>query len=140
MIDTPTLASLTQRLKQIQTWKTEKEELEQQVSKLGEDIKKESFACAKILIENQTRSIVVEELGRCQYAQTNYFNVKDRDALHQFLRENQAESLIKETVHGQSLKAYCKERLEQNLPLPTGVETYTEEYVKIIKEGNHVKK
>lgn len=47
-------------------------------------------------------------------------------ALWQWLRESGHGDIIRETVNPMTLKAFCKERLEDGEPLPPGVNVYQE--------------
>lgn len=61
----------------------------------------------------------------------NYPRVLEPDALHEFLRTEGRTDMIKETVNLQTLRSFIRERDEDNLELPDGVELFTKKRIGI---------
>lgn len=117
-------------MQELLNYRHEKDTLEAKLKEVNKDLQEQDLWCAQWLLEHNVKSLDLEGLGKCAYAQTVYPTVKDQEALFASLRAMDAASLIKETVHPQTLKAFVKERLEQNLPLPDGVETFTKQHIR----------
>ena len=129
------IGHLKEKLLNVSVLRSSKERLEEELKQVNQQLEKESLYCARWMTDHGIRSVKLEGVGLCEYGQSIYPKVVDEVALHTALRELGAESLLKLTIHYQSLRGFVKERLEQNLPLPSGVETYTKEYVKIKSQG-----
>jgi hypothetical protein len=112
--------------------------LSEKEDKLKEDLKKLHGEMEELngkflsLMElNNITSMKVNGVGTCYVAADIYPSVKDETALFAFLRKNEAASLIKETVHPATLKAYVKEQIENTNTIPDGVEVFPKNKVRI---------
>jgi len=131
------IQELKDKLQQVVVYRKQKEIIEEELKATNALLEETSYTCAVMMEEQGVKSVNLEGVGRCEYGQSTYPKVVDAEALFADVRAMGAEALIKETIHAQTLRAFIGERLEQNLPLPKGLETYTKKYVKIkaTKEG-----
>lgn len=83
-----------------------------------------------LMQELEIRTVTYDGIGRIQLAGDVYASIPadQQEAAFQWLREHNYGTLIKESVHSATLKAWAKEGLEQGRELPEGVfkvEPYT---------------
>lgn len=88
-------------------------------------------ACYEAAAALGLKGFNIEGVGACTLGQSDYPRITDAEALMTSLRALGAGALIKPTVPPQTLRAFMKERKEQNLPSPEGVEVYTKRYLRI---------
>lgn len=112
---------LAELITEFRNLKDTKEALEDQIKEINKAIK----VLAEKLIpeymeENDIDKTTIAGVGTVHIQQQLYTNVKadDREELYTWLRESGNEDMIKDWVFPQSLKAFCKEQLENGKPIP----------------------
>ncbi len=112
------MASLAKAFKEA---KDRKAELDKE-SKEKEQIMKEAGARLLEIFDSKTiTQIKFEELGTFFIKPSAFPKVEDQEKFYKWLRATNQDSIIKETVHPQTLRAFVKERIEKAEPMPDGV-------------------
>ena len=81
--------------------------------------------------DEEIDSLTITDVGRLQLKRDAFVSclAGNRDALHDWLRQNGHEPLIKEAVHAGTLKAFVKAQIKDGKEYPTDLIKY-EAYVK----------
>ncbi len=107
--------------KKLRKLKDKKSKFEEEAKTLGKQIHAlEDREIPELMDENEIERLTIKGVGTL-FTRSELqvgLNVADQEEGFKFLRDNGAESLIKETVHYQTLKAWSKERLENGKKLP----------------------
>jgi len=76
--------------------------------------------------EQELEKVTVDGVGTIFVQQQMYASVKaeDRPAFYEWLKETGNEDMITEWVFPQSVKAFCKEQLENGKPIPDMVSAH----------------
>ena len=79
--------------------------------------------------------LTVEGIGTVYGANSLYPQVKDAEAMMQWLKDNHFEALVRETVHPQTLKAWVKDRMEggEDMPPETVLSVFVQRDARIRK-------
>jgi len=81
----------------------------------------------KVFTDEEIPKITLEIEGKNRTffrKQEAFPKVDDFEEMKGWLLENNKEYMIKETVNAQTLRSFCNERRDDNLPLPDGVSTF----------------
>lgn len=101
--------------------KAQKEDLENQLSKVNEQIKQiAEVDLAKLMADAEVEKVVLVKHGTIYLSDVFYASVlKDnREKLYQWMRENGHGDIISDYVHPQTLTAFAKEMTAKQEPLP----------------------
>lgn len=80
-------------------------------------------------------SVLLADGTRLTLTTTLYADVKaaDREKFYAWMKQNGHSSLVKESVNTNTLRAFCKELMEDEKPLPPMVSTYFETAVTVTR-------
>lgn len=76
------------------------------------------------MITQQVKSFKADGLGGFRVQAVVYPNVKDREALSSYVKEQKLDWLFTVSIHGQKLRSFVKELMEQGKQIPPGIEPY----------------
>lgn len=102
-------------------------EVELLEEKLKEAKKKRSMFESKLveeMITQQVQSFRSPNFGGFRQQICVYPNVKDKEVLGAWVRKKKLTFLYTTAIHGQKLKAFVKERMENGESVPPGVEPF----------------
>jgi hypothetical protein len=110
-----------------------KNDLDEKLKKLQEQIDIEQSAMVDLMESLQVKNIRLDDIGMFYLASSVYPKVIDQELLFSYLREHDAGSLIKETVNSNTLRAYVKECMDNANETPKGIEIYAETKLRLKK-------
>lgn len=89
----------------------------------------------EMMIEDDVKTITFDGIGRVQLGADCYASIPAdmREDAYKWLRENNAGSLITETVNSSTLKSWAKEKLESGVELPECFKVTPYSRVSIVK-------
>ncbi len=113
----------------------EAKEAKQAYDKMRLETLPEAMAAAGIVTDTANGSYTLPGGEKVILTNRFYASVKkpDQDGFMDWLREEGHDEIIKESVHPQTLTAFCREQVEAGHPLPPEVSTYTETKASIRK-------
>lgn len=129
------LRDLTARGEELEELRAKKDELDAQLKRLNERIRELTLAEIPELMEKAglvaasgKGSFTLASGARIHLKNDLYANIKaeDKPTLFTWLRRRKLGDMIREDVHHQTLKAFCKERLEDGEDLPPMITTHFE--------------
>ena len=83
-----------------------------------------------LLFENEKlQSMAIKNVGMFYLDARTFPRVENEKQLFAWLRQHKMQSLIKSTIHHQTLRGLVNERMSENKSLPKGVTTYDETVV-----------
>lgn len=109
----------------------QKERLNEQLKLVNHEIDLINAQLAQLMIDEEMPTF--QRGGRVYYLSSRVFaHVKKdhADEFHRWLREHGHGGLIRETIPHQTLSAWCKEIIEQNGALPSGIQEYVSVFEK----------
>ena len=77
------------------------------------------------MITQQVKSFKTNAFGGFRTQAVVYPNVKDKELLTSYIKKKKLDWLYTTSVHGQKLRSFVKELMEQGKPIPPGIEPYT---------------
>ena len=102
------------------------------VEKKTEELKKAKAASAVLekklvdeMITQQLKSFKTDRDGGFRTQAVVYPNVKDREALEEYVKKKKLQWLLTKSINGQKLRSFITELMEQGKPIPPGVEPFT---------------
>lgn len=125
---TPKLVDYARKLR---IFKDKDERLKNDLKDLHKEMEDFNRLFVELMQDNEMSTFKVEKTGTCYLEADIYPDVKDEVTFFTWLRDNGFKYLIKETVHPQTLKAFCKEQMESKNKLPKGVTIFPKPLVKI---------
>jgi predicted regulator of amino acid metabolism with ACT domain len=72
-----------------------------------------------IMDEQDIVSMTVEKVGRCNLQDDVQVKVEDKDALHEWLVDEELEDMISETVNSQTLTSCVRQRIKEGKDIPS---------------------
>ena len=105
----------------LRSLKDEKEELEEKLKAVNLAIKDIAvYKLPKAMEDAEVEKMTISGVGTVYIKHVIYASLPEehRDRAYEWLAENGHGALIKETVNANTLKAWAKEQLENNTPLP----------------------
>lgn len=135
--------SLSPRLKeyakQLKKLKEEKSAAEDKLSAINKKLEIFSDKYVELMQDYKIKSYTVAGVGT-PFTYVSYMpTIKDQKKFFAYLRKNRFGSLIKETVHPQTLKAFTKESIEERNVTPKGLSVFIKTKVGIRKRGSNEK-
>ncbi|MFH1328119.1 MAG: hypothetical protein ABIH76_04665 [Candidatus Bathyarchaeota archaeon] len=124
----PKLADFARRLR---AYKDKKNKLKEELTNLNKEMDEFNTEFVELMEHGDITKFSVEKAGTCTLVADIFPDVKDEPTFFGWLRDNGFKDLIKETVSFQTLKAFCKEQLENKNTLPKGVTVFPKPVVKI---------
>lgn len=110
-----------------------KEELEEALKAVNLRLDAQNKAVVAEMDATDVKKVEFEGIGLVHQRGEFYARVKDEAALISWLDANGGSAMAKRSVHPSTLKAFVRERLEANLPVPDGVDGYS--VVKAVLRG-----
>jgi hypothetical protein len=99
----------------------QKEFLEDQTKELNKDIEVLVMSIIpEMMADLEVSTITIEDVGRLQTRADAWVTVLagDREEVHDWMRENGHESMVKETIHAGTLKAFIKQQVKNGEEYP----------------------
>lgn len=116
--------NITQMAQEFRALKDRKEALKAEEKNINQRIREIAEQELPLhMEENEIDKISIDGVGTLYVQQQLYVNVRkdDTEALYEDLRSTGNEDLIRDYVFPATLKAFCKEQLENGKPLPEQV-------------------
>ncbi len=113
--------SALEKVKELHALKKRKDELEETLKAVDADITwLATIEIPKLFEDGEIEKLTVAGVGTCSVSPKVYaYVLKENEAIfHKWLKKNRHGALIKPYVFPGTLKAFAKEQLEQNRPLP----------------------
>lgn len=104
--------------------------------KLKEVKVKRAIAEKKLVDEmttQQVKSFKTDRLGGFRTQVMVYPNVKDREVLLAYIKKRKLQWLFTTSIHGQKLRSFVTELMEQSKPIPPGIEPFTKTEIRRYK-------
>lgn len=123
----------------IQEYLDQKTKVEEIDALLKEEKETLSFISDKLINylsdRGQIKTGTYEGLGSIAIRSFNTYKVEEhnKDQLMQFLKENNLEGVIRQTIHHKTLDKICNELIEEGKPLPEYINSYNVTTVQLNK-------
>ena len=125
---------LVEYAKRLRSIVDERNKLELDLKNVKSDITLLQNEFVDLMEDYNIQNISLDDIGTIYVHRKTCVNVLDNDVLMRYLKDNGAESLIKETIHHGTLTAHVKECLENKNIIPDGVDVYIKPEVRIRKK------
>jgi len=122
---------LNVRLRKLAKLRKEKSDLEKELKGITIEIETLSPEIVETMEAMGVTNLKLKNVGMFYLETQGYPIVKDSEILQNSLRKRGLGDIIKETVNYQTLRATCKELLENNEALPDGVEVFMKTTVRV---------
>jgi len=128
------MGSFEKRLERFGKLRREKDTLEEKLKKINEDLESLNEALVLEFESRNLQNIMIKGLGKFVLYSSAYPQMKNPELCHKWLRDKGFGDMIKEVVHPQTLGAFVRDRLEENQPLPEGVEVFMKSRIRFSSE------
>jgi len=121
------MSKMTEMGQELRTLKDRKEALAEEEKAVNRRIKAlTEHELPEYMEDNEIDKITIDGVGTIYIQNNVYASVlsEDREALYMYLRETGNESLVVDYVFPATLKAFCKEQLNNGQPVPAVVKAH----------------